>query len=219
MPTIQPSSCGCCAVRAAVRDVVLAGLDGERADLEVQPLGAGFGRLVHRRERRDVFGVRRHRGRRGGRGFAASAPRNATPSHRRLRRRSTSEGPDRSQRRRAGMAGNLATLGPGRQGGRPCQHSADDSASGGGILGMRKVCKTECWLPQSLLTVGIMAAPAGSADNAASKPVCKTLNGTRHRSRPRCRSSRSSTKVKPTITIKGASLGGCSGRWHRERHR
>ena len=47
-------------LRAAVRDVVLTGFDGERTDLEVQALGAGLDRVVHRRERRDVLGVRRH---------------------------------------------------------------------------------------------------------------------------------------------------------------
>jgi len=45
--------------RCAIRNVVLTGLDDERADLEVQPRRALVGRLVHRRQRRDVLGVRR----------------------------------------------------------------------------------------------------------------------------------------------------------------
>lgn len=57
--------------------------------------------------------------------------------------------------------------------------------------------------------LGIVASPAASVDNAASKPVCKSLNGTATFS-PALPKLASPAKVKPTVTIK-ANLTGCAG--------
>ena len=116
MPTIQPSTGGCCASRAAVRDVVLAGLDGEGPDLEVQPLRAGFGRVVHRCERRDVLGVGRGRvggGRRVLRGLGRSrrpsAARRGRARNEREAERAKSYGHD-AEASHVGHGGTIASV-------------------------------------------------------------------------------------------------------------
>jgi hypothetical protein len=58
-----------------------------------------------------------------------------------------------------------------------------------------------------MLPVGLMASPAGAA---AAKPTCKTLSGNASFS-PALPKIGSATKVKPTITVKGGKLGGCTG--------
>ena len=73
-------------LRDAVRNVVLAGLDRERTNPEMQPLGAGLDGVVHGGERRDVPGVRRSgRIRRGPRACSPRSSRIPTSRHTRLR--------------------------------------------------------------------------------------------------------------------------------------
>ena len=57
------------------------------------------------------------------------------------------------------------------------------------------------------LPVGLIATHAGAA---AATPTCKTLAGTATFS-PAIPKIGATTKVKPTITIKGAKLAGCAG--------
>jgi hypothetical protein len=56
-----------------------------------------------------------------------------------------------------------------------------------------------------VLPLAVMVSPAGSA---AAKPTCKTLSGTATFS-PAL--SNTAAKSKPTVTIKGAKLAGCTG--------
>jgi hypothetical protein len=58
-----------------------------------------------------------------------------------------------------------------------------------------------------LLPLGLIASPSGAA---AAKPTCKTISGTASFS-PALPALKNTTKVKSTITIKGAKLGGCTG--------
>jgi hypothetical protein len=58
-----------------------------------------------------------------------------------------------------------------------------------------------------LLSLGSISVPAGAA---AAKPTCKTISGTATVS-PALPALSSKVLVKPTATIKGSTLGGCSG--------
>ena len=57
-----------------------------------------------------------------------------------------------------------------------------------------------------MLPLGLIASPAG----AATGPSCKTLSGTAKLS-PALPGLEKVLEAKPTVTIKGARLGGCSG--------
>ena len=58
-----------------------------------------------------------------------------------------------------------------------------------------------------LLPLGAISAPAGAA---AAKPTCKTISGTGTVS-PALPALKSTVLVKPTATIKGGKVAGCSG--------
>ncbi len=58
------------------------------------------------------------------------------------------------------------------------------------------------------LPVGLVATHAGAA--AAAKPTCKTISGQASFS-PALPALSSTSKTKPTVTIKGAKLAGCTG--------
>ena len=58
-----------------------------------------------------------------------------------------------------------------------------------------------------VLSVGMVASPGGAA---AAKPTCKTLSGTATFAPPLPKIG-ATTTTKPTVSIKGADLTGCTG--------